>query len=219
MSLLSTYQSKLTFALGTAETNLMTNDKRLNAINEAVRSAVRMYTIPQYIKTASLAFVSGVVALPTNCLVPYELRDNTSQIEYDLVDFDRFADQMPYTYNITFDDGLQVENLKIFPTDTITLDFSYLIFPTELVTNGTGEQIKTRLNSWWDNAVAQKAAEFLFISVRDFSSAEVQKEVARAAMGEAWQMERQRLQGTQDQRLQSVYEKRRFISSGINLRN
>lgn len=215
-STLGDLKIKLNYAIGTSETNLMTEDKREDAINRAINIVVQQFSIPQYTVSTSLSFVSGVANVPTDCIMPYLLYQTSQpQLTYQGIDFDRFRFNLSQTFTIKWDTASSLEKFYIYPADTVSLTLYYLQRPTAL----SEDDDTVRFNSFWDEGIVEKAAEQLFISTQNFSMAEVKSVVAKDLLAKAWQMERSRLQGQEDQRIQSVYEKHNFISINNRILN
>lgn len=204
MITLGTLETKLSFALGTSETNLMTDEKRIDAINKAIEVVLTQYPIPQYVVSSNLAFTSGIAELPENCLMPLKLNDPTqASVVYSRVNWDDFESNISYTYTIAWDAGLDAEHIAIYPTTATTLQFWYVQNFTQLETDTD----TIRLNIWWADAIAAKAAEFLLLDTASFNRAEAKRNVADDLIAKAWQIERARITGVQDQRLRSIYSK------------
>jgi len=207
---LGQYLQRLSYALGTTETNLFTLDKRKNAVNRAISIAVQQYPIPQYVKRTTLTFVAGVATLPTDCLQPYLLYDtNDAYSEYDRVDFDKFRFQPTNTYTITYNESTKVEEINIYPTTATSLYFWYIINPPTL----SADTDESRLKPWWDDAIAEKASEQLFVSSRNYNAAEAKAAVSKDLLAKAWQSERLRIEGVENMRITSIYQKHSLLGS------
>ncbi len=201
---LGTLQTKLNFALGTSETNLMTEEKRTDALNRAVQYILQVYPIPQYVISDTVSFTSGVGSLPDNCLIPLKLNVITEPTTiYNRVTWDDFQNNVDYTYTILFDEVTDTEKIHIYGTSATSLQFWYILMPEEMEDDAD----TVRFNTWWSKAIAEKAAEFLLIDTAAFNRATAKAEVAEKAIADAWQMERARITGVQDNKMKSIYTK------------
>jgi len=131
-------------SLGTSETNLYTNDKRIDAINRAVESILEQYTISQYTIKTILNFTAGIATLPDDCLIPYKLADN-QDTEYQQVDFDKFALNISCSYLVDYDTLTDTERLNIYPQLTVPLNFWYIQMPTPLSDDADTVKLKERM--------------------------------------------------------------------------
>ena len=207
---LSDLEIKLNFALGTSETNLLTREKRVDAINRVIQTILEQYPIPQYVVTNDLTFYQGVTGLPGDCVQALKLADpKNPATEYSRVSWDSFSLNRPQTYTIAWDSNIQQETIKIYPSwNNVSLRFWY-VQNQPLLVNDTDSP---RFNVWWQDAIAEKAAEYLLISSASFNRAEAKKGVADDLIAKAWQIERSRITGVQDQRLTSIYSKYSLLS-------
>lgn len=207
---LGNHKTNLNYALGTAETSLFSVDKRVDAINSACEWILQQFDIPQYLSTVSLNFVAGKSNLPGDCLMPQKLSDpNDPYKVYEEIDYDKFAFNLSYTYNIYYDEIDLVEKIRIYPADTVTLGFGYRHNFLKMVDDTDG----TRFGPWWDKAIAEKAAELLFTASRNLNIAEAKRELADNLIAKAWQVERARLTGQQDQKLTSVFARKSILGT------
>jgi len=194
--------------LGTTETNLFTEERRINSINRAIRYVLKRYDIPAYTVKSTLQFVSGACNAPTDMLRPAKLY-KTATNEYIMRDFDVFEYNLPQTYMIKFNTTTDVQQLLIYPNETTTMYFWYIQLPAALAT-GTDE---VRFSLCWEEAIAAKACELLLRNTNSVSRKQDAKELADELIGDAWQSERSLLQGKEDQRLQSVFEKKSLLGA------
>ncbi len=202
---------KLSFALGTAETNLMTNEKRTDAINRAIQIILEQYPIPQYIKSTDLTFVAGVSNLPTDCTQPLKVTDaNSAFVEYKRVTWDDFTLQINQSFTISWDYVNNVEIIKTFPTNLTLLTFWYVQNQPALASDAD----TVRFNIWWLDAIAEKAAEQLLTSSAAFNRAEAKNQVATTLLAKAWQLERLRIVGPENNRLKSIYSTKASLLRG-----
>lgn len=199
---------KLNFAVGTAETNLLTTEKRVDAINRAIQIILEQFPIPQYVVPVTLTLVSGITNLPTDCLQPLKLVDPTNAFNvFTQTDWDLFDFNTQMTYTIVWDTVNDVEVIKIAPTTYTSLKFWYVKNPPLLV-DDTDEP---RFNSWWSDAIAEKAAEKLLTDTAVFNRAEAKKLTADDLMNKAWQMERARITGPENNKLTSIFSQKRSL--------
>lgn len=203
----------LNFTLGTSETNLLTSEKRTDAINTAVQNILEQYPIPQYVISTNLTFTSGVTPLPDDCLVPLQLNDPASpQVRYERLDWSRFSLNVPQTYIIRWDSVNEEEQMAIYPITPATLQFWYVQNQTDLAADGD----EVRFNSWWAKAIAEKAAERLLIDSASFNRAEAKAQIANNLIAKAWQTERLRIRETETTKLQSIFTKRPLLWGAYN---
>lgn len=194
--------TELTDVLGTGETNLYTNDRRLRALNRAIQQILLWYDLDQYRVTTTLNFNSGVATLPTRMLRPVQLRNASQNLPYTQVDFEQFQGQIPRTWIYEYDDSNDTELARVYPTHTGSLEFTYMQMPEELSSTVTS----LRLKFWWIRPIACRAAQYLFIQTSNFNRAEGAQKAAEDAQADAWQSERQKITGKEQQKLQSIYE-------------
>lgn len=205
---LDTLKLALTDFLGTTETNLWTEAKREAALNRAIRYILRRYDIPQYLQKTTISFTNGVALSPNNMLRPLKLFTNDN-IEYIQRDFDRFDYDRSFTYTLLYDSVANATKMHTYPQRTQTLNFYYIQSEARLV---SGSQL-TRFSEVWEDAIASKACEFLLRQSNSLQRAQDMKQLADEHLGDAWQTERSGLQGKEDQRLQSVFEKKSLLGS------
>lgn len=198
----------LNFTVGTSETNLLTNEKRLDALNTVIQNILEQFPIPQYVTSTTLTFVSGLSALPTDCIMPLKMNDASQPtIIYDRIDWDDFLFNISQTYTIQWDGINDVEQIAIYPQTPTSLQFWYIQNPDPLV-----DDVDTvRFNPWWAKAIAEKAAEKLLTDSAAFNRAQAKKQVADDLLAKAWQTERARITGIQDNRLKSIFTKRSLL--------
>ncbi len=199
---------KLNFAVGTSETNLLTNEKRVDALNTAIQNILEQYPIPQYVASTNLTFTSGLTDLPADCLMPLKITYPTdAYTEYDRVDWDKFTLNIAQTYTIQWDDVGEVEQIAIYPQTPTLLKFWYIQNPDILVDDADD----IRLNVWWKKAIAEKAAEHLLTDSAALNRAGSKAGAADNECAKAWQIERTRITGIQDNRLTSIFTKRSLL--------
>ena len=204
-------KTKLNFALGTSETNLMTVEKRTDALNRSIQIILEQYAIPQYVISTALSFTAGIANLPTDCLQPLKLVDPTQNSnDFKRVNWDSFADNVSNTYTITWDTAGSKEVIKSYPTNYTTLTFWYIMNPPTLVSDSDFP----RFNSWWMDAIVEKAAEKLLTDVGTFNRAEAKQATADNLIAKAWQNERQRIVGPEENKLTSVFSKKKSLLQG-----
>lgn len=209
---LGTLLQKQNFSLGTSETNLYTREKRIDAINLAITQVLDDYDIPQYTISTTLNFTAGTATLPTDCLRPFKISDNNN-VPYDQVDFETFARNIPQTYSVQWSTTADAEVVKSSPALTQSLTFWYIQIPTALEEDSDTYRFK----SWWDNAIVEKSVATLLLNSRNTDIAQQKEVKANELLAKAWQNERKRLVGREDQRLQSVYEKKSLLGVSGNL--
>lgn len=198
----------LNFALGTSEVNLLTTEKRVDALNTAIQNILEQYPIPQYVASTNLNFVAGTASLPTDCVIPLQLNQvGNGFVHWDLVDWSNFSLNIPQSSTIQWDSNLLVELLKIYPADTTTLQFWYIQNQPALVTDAD----LTRFNPWWAKPIAEKAAEKLFLDSASFNRSEAKAQVADDLIAKAWQTERIRIREAKNNKLTSIYTKQSLI--------
>jgi len=199
---------KLNYAVGTSETNLLTQEKREDAINRAIQSILEQYPIPQYVVSTPLSFSSGVADLPDDCVQPLKLVDPTNAyIEYDRISWDDFPLNINQTYTILWDSDDEVEVVNIYPTTPTSLTFWY-VQNQDLLVDDTDT---ARFNRWWIDAIAEKAAEKLLTDVASFNRSQAKKFVGDDLVAKAWQIERSRITGVQDNKLKSIFTRRSLL--------
>lgn len=199
---------KLNFAIGTSETNLLTNEKRIDALNTAIQNILEQYPIPQYVTPTDLTFITGLANLPADCLVPLKMTYPTdAYTEYDEVDWRKFPLNLSQTYTIQWNDTLKVEQLAIYPQTPNVLRFWYIQNPPDLVIDSDA----ARFNVWWEKAIAEKAAEKLLTDSATFNRAQAKKQVADDLIAKAWQTDRARITGIQDNRMTSIFTQRSLL--------
>lgn len=207
---------KLNFAIGTSETNLLTNEKRTDAINTAIENILEQYPIPQYVAPVDLTFSSGLTDLPADCLMPLKITyPNDAFTEYDRVDWDKFPLNISQTYTIQWDDVNKVEQIAVYPQTPSLLRFWYIQNPDDLVDDAD----EVRFNVWWAKAIAERAAERLLTDSAAFNRAEAKAKMADNLGAKAWQIERARITGIQDNRLTSIYSKRSLLQFRSSITN
>jgi hypothetical protein len=198
-------KTKLTYALGTSETNLFTQDKRNDAINKAVEHVIQMYPIPQYTVDTTLAFTSGVASLPTDFVRCWKLWNSGQQLEYVLIQPNDFDNNVSYTFTIKWNTAILpsgAESTYIYPADTVTLNFRYGQIPADM----TSDSDTVRFPERWDDGIAEMAAYFLFIDSRNYDTAEIKKRLYRDHLAHAWSVENQRYQDPRFLRVESKFE-------------
>lgn len=207
--MLSLDELKLTLNdfLGTTERNLYTPTRRTNMINRAIRYLIKRYDIPAYTIKTNLVVVNGVCSVPTDFMRTAKLYKQP-MVEYIQKDFDQFGYNIPLTYSIQYDAILGQQRLNVYPVETTTMYLWYIQIP-DLLVDGADE---VRFPIYWEEAIAAKAAELLFRTTRSSTASADMKNLADELIGDAWQTERSFLQGKEDQRLQSVYEKRGLLN-------
>ena len=206
---LSDLQVSLIDALGTSETNLYTPDKRNRAINRAIFNILQWYDIDAYRKTTTLNFVSGVASAPSDLLRDLQLRESSSNTEYFHVDFEDFQRKSSNAYIYEYNTDNDGYDIKIVPAATRTLSFTYMQMPPE-ITDGTST---IRFQYWWKDAIAYEAAALLFLQTRNYNSQEAAQNKANQLKGDAWQSERQKITGKEQQRLRSVFEEKNIFKN------
>jgi len=194
-------------AVGTSETNLMTQDRRVYAINRAVEKILQMYDIHEYTIKTNVSFNTGTGLLPADCLRISLLRDENQNIDYDMTDFEAFNDHQDFSYKLEYDTTSEQDNIYMWPQDTKTMTVWYIQQATRLVNDGD----KVKFKNYWDDAIAEKAAEFLFTDTRNFNAAQAKQTTANDKIEKAWQNDRQRLVGKEAQKLTSVFSRRRLL--------
>lgn len=200
----------LNFALGTSETNLLTKPKREDAINASIQNILEDYAIPQYVISANLSFTNGVASLPTDCITPLKLNDpNQKTIIYDRINWDNFSYNLTQTYTIKWDTVSSSEKMYIYPANTTTLEFWYVQNQPVLTTDSN----TIRFNPWWAKPIAEKAAEKLFTDSASFNRADAKEKTANDLIAKAWQTERARITGVQDNKLTSIFTKKSLLGS------
>ncbi len=205
---------KLNFTIGTSEVNLLTPEKRVDAINTAIQNILEQFPVPQYVAYTDLTFTIGLVNLPTDCLVPLKITyPADAYTEYDFVDWSKFPLNIDQTATIQWDDILKAERIAIYPQTPNVLRFWYIQNPEDLVDDADA----ARFNVWWKKAIAEKAAEKLLTDSADFNRAQAKKQVADDLIAKAWQSERARITGIQDNRLTSIFTKRSLLQTRSSL--
>lgn len=218
MSTLTQLLTKLSRALGTTETNKFTSDNRTAAINTAIESLLEMYAVPQYITTSTLTFSAGIASLPTDCLKPIRLFQadaSTSQLtrEFLLINQNDFDSHVSNTYTIKYISS--VEKLYIFPAETVSLSFRYLVAPTYLSSGSDTVRFPTR----WDDAIVQLAAYYLFSDDNQQDRASSKYQLAIDLSSKVWQAENARYESPETNKLESVHAKRGILSDRSNIFN
>jgi hypothetical protein len=204
-STLGLLKQKLSFALGTSETVLYTNDKRLDAINKAIEHILQMYPIPQYRLDTTLAFATGVATLPTDFVRCWKLWNSTNSQEYVMVDPDDFDNNISYTFTIKWNAALLPvagESVYLCPADTVTLNLRYSQTPVDMTTDSQ----TTRFPERWDDGIVELAAYFLLTDSRNFEAAAIIDKMAREHLTNAWSVEAMRFQDPRLNRLESKFE-------------
>ena len=205
-----TLQQYLSQALGTSESKMMSTDDRKSAINRAIREILAQFDVEKYINETTMTFSSGLASLPTDCMRPYLLINSAQQIEWRQVDLEDFVyGNNSYIYKIKYNEVLEIEQMQTLPANSMSLTFFYVQNPADLVNDGD----TVRFNSYWDQAIAEKAAEILLMNFRNFDAAAVKKGIADNLTAQAWQNDRKRLVGRQGQRLTSLYERTGIFGS------
>lgn len=196
--------------LGTSELNLYTEQRRINAINRAVREIIKHYDINEYTqKVTVLPDNNGNFDVPDDFLRSAKLYREQFW-EYLQVDFDRFEYQIPNSYTIRFNAVTDTRYITVYPVVS-PMYFWYIQLPPKLV-DDTDE---VRFQIYWTEAIAAKSVEILMIGSRLVANAQAMREQADKYIADAWQSDRSYLQGKEDQRLQSVYEKRSLLGMGF----
>jgi len=200
--------------LGTAETKLYTEQRRISAINRAIRYVMKRYDITEYTQQTTLTVTNGTGNLPDDFLRPAKLYKQP-QFEYLQVDFDRFGYQLPNTYTVKFDTATSRRIINVYPAETTQFYFWYIQLPDILAEDDD----TVRFQVYWEEALAAKSVELLLMGSRLAGPATTMKAYADELFADAWQTERSFLQGKEDQRLQSVFEKRSLLWGWQNLYN
>lgn len=203
----SSIETKQDYHLGTTETNFYTPDKRRDAIYRTVLAILQMYDIPQYTKKVDLSFSSGVATLPSNCLRPLYMVDSQDNV-YERVDYELFDEKIPFSYKIEYDEDTETEKVYIYNELTTDLSFRYIVSPDPIV---SGDE-ELRFKDWWEEAISIYSVAFLLRMARNFRAAAEIKEEALQVCNTAWQNERVRIVGEQEQRLRSKFEKQAMFS-------
>ena len=199
---------KLNFALGTSETNLMTNEKRIDALNRSIQIILEQYAVPQYVANTALAFSSGVALLPPDCVQPLKLVDPTSSnIEYERQTWDKFIYNINQSCTFLWDNVQNAEVVKIYPTTPTSLNFWYVQNQPPL----SNDTDAPRFNIWWEDAIVEKAAEQLLTSIASFTRAQAKQQVADSLIAKAWQIERMRITGPENNFLTSVFSTKKSL--------
>ena len=212
MSTLGAYKTKLSYAVGTTETNLFTAAKRTDAINKAVEHILQLYPIPQYTVDTTLVFVAGVASLPTDFVRCYKLWNSSMQLEYVMIANNDFDNNVSYTFTIKYDTVSQTEKVYLYPADTITLNFRYIQIPADMTTDAD----TTRLPERWDDGIAELAARFLFADSHEWASAQEKERIAKEHFSLAWSIENARFQDPRLTRLESKFETMGILTQNID---
>jgi len=218
MSTLAQLKTKLSRALGTTELVRFTTDNRTAAINTAIENVLEMYLVPQYLTTGTVTFSAGIGTMPTDCLRPvrlFQADSSTSQLtrDYLLINQNDFDLHLSNTYTTKYISG--VEKLYIFPADTVSLSFRYLMAPTYLSSDSDTTQFVTR----WDDAIVQLAASYLFSDDNQAERSASKYQLAMDLLAKVWQAENARFESPETNRVESVHAKRGILSGGDNLFN
>lgn len=199
---------ELTDALGTAEQNLYTYDRRVRAINSTIQQLLTFYDIDQYRVTVNLNFNNGVAVVPDDMLRAIQIRNAAQNTSYLQVDFLQFQEQVPNTWIFQYNTVTDAQDIHVKPALTGQLEFSYTQMPAALVDGSDS----LRLRDWWLQAIAYQAAAYLFKQTSNFNRAESAEKTANDFKAMAWQSERQKIVGKEEQRLRSVYETKPFLT-------
>lgn len=212
MSTLGLLKTKLNYAVGTTETNLLTKQKRVDAINKAVEHILQLYPIPQYTAESTLAFIAGVVALPTDFIRCMKLYNSATQQEYIMIAPNDFDNQVSYTFTVKYDTVSLTEKCYLYPADTVTLNFRYIQMPVDM----TDDAQSTRLPERWDDGIAELAARFLFADSHEWASAQEKERLAKEHFALAWSIESARFQDPRLTRLESKFETMGILNHNID---
>lgn len=125
MTTLSDLKLRLTKVLSNSETRNLTEDKRGEALNDALVFDVANYRPwTTLVENSFTQAVDGVIRIPSNYRKLYSLHYGTTPGStwdgYDMIDQTRFLNQINNTATITEDSGVQV--LKIHPTEDQGVD-------------------------------------------------------------------------------------------------
>jgi hypothetical protein len=201
MIYVSDIEQAMDLHLGTTEEDFYTADKRRDAIYRSIVLILQRYDIPQYVKKTTLTFASGACLVPTDCLRPLYLK-NDQRTEYERLDYEMFDNRNSYTYTMEYDQVTNLETMYIYQPDSTTLDFRYIIAPPR-ITSGTQELY---FKDWWIDAISMYAVSFLHKNARNFGASSIAQEEALTLCASAWQNDRSRIGGEQEQRLRSKFE-------------
>lgn len=211
-STLGELKELLDYSLGTTETRLMDNGRRVNALNRAIKSILSQFDIEHYTISSTILFSNGIGSIPIDMLRPLYLK-NSNNIEWDFVDYEKFGDKLSQTANIYYDTINNLQKVQIYPTSQTNLTFYYIQNPANL----TDDSDIIKFNNWWDMAIAEKAAELLFMNVRNYNAAMACRDIAEDLIAKAWQNDRSYLTGRQTQKLTSVYSRKKLLREYSNL--
>jgi|GEM_PF-6173784 len=205
MSTLGDLQTKLNHSLMNAETNLYTNEKRIDAINRSIETILKKFDVPWYTLTSSISFTSGAATLPATFLRAIKVF-NSSDLEYTQVSPNDFDNDISNTWTIKWD-GTSAFKLYIYPASTTSLTYRYIEYPTRL----SASSDTVRFPVYWDEAIAELAAFTLLQQSRNTSDAQVKKMIADDKIAEAWQQDAKLVDGPVGMRLKSLYEDYSFL--------
>lgn len=206
---LDTIKLALNRALGTSETNFYTEDKRTAAINDAIINLLEQYPIAQYTRNyTEMNFSGGICPLPTDFLAPVKLWNTSTNREYSMINQNDFDRNVSYTYTRVYDETYGVDNLKIYPANTVTLKFRYMRKP-EALSNAAD---KVYFPDNWTDAIAHMAAYYLLLDARS-DAANVQYATGRDRAAKAWQKMQATFISPENNQLRSAFSKKSLLSN------
>ena len=208
MIYVSSIQQAIDLHLGTSETNFFTPDKRNDAIYRSIVLILQRYDIPQYVKETTISFTNGVAELPSDCLRPLYMKNDQNQ-EYERLDYEMFTEKRSLSYTIKFDQTTEMESMYIYYPMSVDLTFWYMLAPPQIT--GDASQ-KLYFKDWWLDAISMYAVSFLRKNSKDYSGAQIAETEALSLCANAWQNDRSRIGGEEEQRLRSLFEKQPMFS-------
>lgn len=209
---LGTLQIGLNGSLGTSETNLFTNDKRVRAINQAIETILEEYAVPQYVNDTTLSFSNGIASMPTDCLRPLKLfiSSNGAVQEYKIINSDDFDNNIYQTAKVYWDTTSSTEKIKIYPATTSSLSFRYVQTPSYLAVSADTVRFYQR----WQRPITEEAAHYLFLDSQNWDGAVAKKKSADDQKAKAWQAENARFQSPYENSVESVFESKKSLLRG-----
>lgn len=165
---LAEYRMALTKRIGTSVSGKFTEEKKISALNSAVRTVAMRYQIDKIVKTEIIDFVSGEATLPTDYVFSNteKLYDARSNEGYEHVSLDRFDKAESNAWTIDTDG-----KMKITSGETISLTLRYEGAITEM----TEDTDESGLPSDFDAAIVFFAAYELFFDAQLYENASLMK--------------------------------------------
>ena len=182
MATLSALTTSTRRALGTSDSGYFTDTLIADALDRAQLEIVEQYEVEDMIRETTIAFTSGVGALPSDYLrrvfpetdgmngsVGRDGRDlwnDSADEDYNRVSVARFDKDVDLTWTVSTLGG--TKQVQIFEADTVTLNIRYLKQPASLTAS-----VDSGLPSYYDRAHTLLAAFIMLDERREIEAARI----------------------------------------------